>query len=111
MIYYYNSNGQSLVYSLAGFYDFESSVEDPNDDDIIYPNPTTNEVNIPFVCTSPESTISVYDTNGNNLTYQIHWQYTGEMYTIDLSGVSAGVYVVRINCGGSSSDYKVVKES
>ncbi len=95
----------------AGFYDFDSSVEDSNEDDVIYPNPTTNEVNIPFICASPEYTISVYDINGNNLTSQIHWQYTGELYSIDLSGVSAGVYVVRINCGGSSSDYRVVKES
>ncbi len=95
----------------AGFYDFDSSVDDPSGDNAIYPNPTTNEVNIPFTCTSPESTISLFDINGNNLTPQIHWQYTGEMYSIDLSGVSSGVYVVRINCGESSTDYRVVKEN
>ncbi len=95
----------------AGFYDFDSSVDDPSGDNAIYPNPTTNEVNIPFTCTSPESTISLFDINGNNLTYQIHWQYTGEMYSIDLSGITAGVYLVRINCDGSSTDYRVVKEN
>jgi hypothetical protein len=102
--------GHSSSFCSAGYYDFESSVDDQNDNDDIYPNPTTNEINIPFICTSPESTISIFDINSNDLISQIQWQYTGEMYNIDLSNITAGVYVIRINCGESSSDYRVVKE-
>ncbi len=95
----------------AGYYDFDTSIEEENKNKIIYPNPTTSKVTIPVICETSEPSLSVFDSNGKDVTAQIEWDYNGEDITVDLSHISVGIYIVRAACGTTVADYKVVKEN
>ncbi len=95
----------------AGYYDFDTSIEEQNKNDIIYPNPTTSIVTIPLICETSEPSLSVFDSDGKDVTAQIEWNYNGADITVDLSRISAGIYIVRAACGATVADYKVVKEN
>ncbi len=95
----------------AGYYDFDTSIEEQNKNEIIYPNPTTSIVTIPFICETSEASLSVFDSNGEDVTVLTELNYNGGDITVDLSRISAGVYIVRAACGATVADYKVVKEN
>ncbi len=95
----------------SGYYDFDTSIEEQNKNDIIYPNPTTSIVTIPLICETSEPSFSIFDSNGADVTSQAEWNYNGEDMTVDLSRISVGIYIVRAACGATVADYKVVKEN
>ncbi len=95
----------------AGYYDFDTSIEEEIHKDVIYPNPTTSIVTIPFICETSEPSLSIFDSNGADVTSQAEWDYNGEDITVDLSHISVGIYIVRAACGTTVADYKVVKEN
>lgn len=61
----------------------------------VYPNPTTHELNITLSPgASSKDIISIYDVHGRFIKEQLAAKY-GRNVSIDISGLSAGVYVLK----------------
>ena len=79
-------------------------VEINNQEVSIYPNPTQNTLNI----TNSKGAVGfVYDINGRELMQQV---LMNEIETIDLSGLSKGIYFIKMVNNSTSKTIKFVKE-
>jgi PKD repeat protein/N-acetylneuraminic acid mutarotase len=76
---------------------------------IIYPNPTHGKVFVRFYKSFSASDIFAEDQYGNRLFYK-HITSPGLMSPteIDLSGLSAGVYFVHVNCDNYQKVWKII---
>jgi hypothetical protein len=76
----------------------------------IYPNPTTNVVNIEISCFEKNSYYEIYDSNGLLInSKQIDSNIS--ILQIDLSNYSNAIYFIKIYCGSDFETYKVIKEN
>lgn len=82
--------------------------QDQNDG-IIYPNPTTNNIQIGTNCMNSEIHLELMDLNGSLLVSKII-PITDDYITFDLSGFPSGSYFIRLNCGEQVNTYNVIKE-
>jgi len=74
----------------------------------LFPNPTTGEVYLELPNTTPAGGhLQVMDLNGRILLRQT-WQ--NQLHSVDLSGLPAGVYVLRYEQAGQVLIGKVIKE-
>lgn len=98
--------------------DFITSTLDVNevsDDEIanmVYPNPTSGELNIDIrgIDTDSENRIRIIDMNGRVLTSRII-RGSGNVLTMDVSSLDAGVYVYEVfNAEGTISKGRFVKK-
>ena len=71
----------------------------------IHPNPTTGVIRIEGA--TPNADLSVFDVFGKRMMSD---KVTSELTELDLSGLAAGVYVIRIANAGEVTTVKVVKE-
>ena len=69
----------------------------------IFPNPTTNFVNIDTK-TQSSPTVSIFDINGKELS-QLTFV---EKYTVDVSHLDSGLYVVLVTTDGITSEQKLI---
>jgi hypothetical protein len=60
----------------------------------IYPNPTTGEVSVVFDEPVTDATLVLYDLTGTQVMHQP--SFTGSQTTLDLSGMSSGVYLLSV---------------
>ncbi len=75
-----------------------SSVEENNWLGAIYPNPTSGIINISLTTPLDEGQLEVYDMTGKLVVQPI--QMGGSLiYQLDLSGLSDGIYLLKINDG------------
>jgi hypothetical protein len=77
----------------------------------MYPNPTSDKVCIQV----PEeisgiTEIRIIDLSGMTIMLKNNPTLAGGISEIDLSGISNGIYLLRITAGGNSENYKLVKE-
>jgi hypothetical protein len=88
----------------------ETNIENQDQNDsIIYPNPTTNNIKIETSCELNEVQIELMDINGALLISEIT-HITDGYITFDLSSFPSGSYFIRLNCGEEVKIYNVVKE-
>lgn len=95
---------------------YESHFAEDNDkgligDFLIYPNPTNNDTKIEFVNEkeTANSTIEIYNSSGSLVILNNFLSRQGHNYiNVDCSGLLAGVYIVRLNIGGSISRKNLV---
>lgn len=77
----------------------------------VYPNPTTGNLTLEISGHVPESAtvrIEIYSMQGERL---LHEQYSGEMkHELSLNGRPAGIYFIRVLCGGTSGSVKIIKQ-
>lgn len=69
----------------------------------IYPNPSTNLMNLSFDATSAgEATISIFDLGGRTLLSQSRGVVGigSQTLEVDVSEIPRGIYIVRVNQGG-----------
>ena len=77
----------------------------------MYPNPASDKVYIQV----PEeisgiTEIRIIDLSGMTIMLKNNPTLAGGISEIDLSGISNGIYLLRITAGGNSENYKLVKE-
>lgn len=73
----------------------------------VYPNPANSTVNVATTLNG-DLTISVVDLNGKTLISQNKVQADNNTYTLDISSLSAGVYLVRVSNQNGSNVTKLV---
>jgi hypothetical protein len=74
---------------------------------LLYPNPTTGEVNI--LMTSKEDTkITVSNVFGQDMTDQVKLRKSSNGVVVDMSGAALGTYFIHVTTETSNSTKKVV---
>lgn len=73
----------------------------------LYPNPTTGLFTINFSTSLKNAPVSIFDVNGKLIQQQ---RMTGNNQQFNLSGVSAGIYFIKIIEGKRTIEIKVIKE-
>lgn len=75
----------------------------------VYPNPTQGSVQLVIEGLAPEQTATVVLLNINGQPLQQQPISTANT-TLDLSGYTAGVYLIRLTLNGRSKEWRVVKQ-
>lgn len=77
---------------------------------LVYPNPVDNVLNV-VVAYAENTTVSVeiFDTVGKLMTAKVTASQT-EAITLDTSALQSGVYIVKVQAGGTTSYSKIVKQ-
>lgn len=85
-----------------------TGIEDIENKEIhIFPNPVTDELNISWNMTSEKMNVSLMDLTGKVL---IRKEVYNQLEQLDLSHLSSGVYIVRIDSGKGVLTKKIRKE-
>ncbi|MCX6181365.1 MAG: T9SS type A sorting domain-containing protein [Bacteroidetes bacterium] len=75
---------------------------------LVYPNPFSDELNVSLPYFNGSASISVFDVLGKQVLRELT-NNSGGFLTINTSSLHAGIYLVKINTDGISSEYKMVK--
>jgi len=75
---------------------------------LVYPNPASKYVSVKFTSVSGIATIDLVNLTGQNVISKDYSISASGEITIDLSGVSAGTYVLWINKGKANNDKKLL---
>ena len=68
----------------------------------VYPNPTSDFVNIEFSgIKTDKAVISVYNLIGEKISTKDFYPMFNDLVQVDLSGNTAGIYLVTVNTGNS----------
>lgn len=91
---------ETLIYetSILGITDFNK-----NNDATIYPNSTNGELNISLEGSYNKIEISIFNSNGKKVLIEKNNK------TINISHLSEGIYLVKINVDGIVSSKKIIK--
>lgn len=103
-VYYCNNGG---TYPSIRANQEAGATEEFQNVDALYPNPTTGKFFITFSKELDNANVILFDINGKVIQ---QFKATGNKIDFDLSGVSAGVYMVQINDKGNRIVKKVVKQ-
>ncbi len=77
----------------------------------IYPNPTTNEVNIAFEDAVGSSVVVLYDITGKVIYHkQLSQVAPGHIEKINTDKLPAGVYALKISNDQQAASYKIIKQ-
>ena len=101
------------AYSLIGKIEYNINsyiLEKPIISDIIYPNPTTNEIIINKHCEYPTMKYKIINTWGQILSDTTINNYDNK-FVLNLTSYSPGTYILQVNCNNEISTYKVIKEN
>lgn len=101
----YNSLVREIKYKPASLF-AESQKDNNNGDFTISPNPGKGIYYINSLAGKKINQLELYDVNGK----LCRMEYTPESFKIDISGMSAGVYFLKINPGTEQFIAKIVKE-
>ncbi|MGM9817483.1 MAG: S8/S53 family peptidase [Paludibacteraceae bacterium] len=110
-----NSAGYGKVNALAGLietFSFSSleEIEKSNATLICYPNPVIDKLHVFFPKTDKNVTISVWNVNGQMVSSRYFEKVVNlQQETIDFSGISSGLYIVRISGNKTSETFKIQK--
>ncbi len=113
------SNDDKFIITNAGQYlillsNNITSVNDDKDNtefNVLYPNPTTNTVNVKFKLNLPAFTkIIVYDNTGREVksVFQGHLDYGEQNIKADIWDLRAGNYFLRVNLIGTDITFKLI---
>ncbi|MFN3194350.1 MAG: T9SS type A sorting domain-containing protein [Chlorobiota bacterium] len=88
----------------------ETNIEnqDQNDNNV-YPNPTTDNVTIETICNNSEVKLEIIDINGSVIKQDLMPISNGNI-SISLLGLPIGTYFLKVGCGNKTYTYNVVKE-
>jgi Secretion system C-terminal sorting domain len=75
----------------------------------IYPNPTTGAINIDVQGNSDQTPtiFTLYDLSGKVLQQQV---IQSNQLVLDLSSYTKGIYILKIQSGPETRDWKIIKE-
>lgn len=100
-----NNSGQVRIFSNANIL----NVDTVNFEDkfTVYPNPTTNQVQIDLKEINYQPKVQLYNMDGKLLYSQVH---NNNLITINLSSFSKGIYVLKLQFKESQQALKVIKQ-
>lgn len=84
--------------------DIKYDINKENDKIIVYPNPTSSELNL--ILPKGKGTLVVYDLNGNKI---ISNQIESQFYNINISNLNSGLYIIVFNNDNNYYTAKFVK--
>ena len=76
---------------------------------MLYPNPTEGNFELSLPNFEKELNVEVYTIHGQLISNEKYQSVSGKI-NLSLENQPAGMYVVRINSGGKTENYKVVKQ-
>ena len=76
----------------------------------MYPNPTTNYVNLSFSNASKNIDIAVFDVLGKQVFSKQKAELIDSSFTLDVSNYNNGLYFVKINSEGKTITKKLIKK-
>ena len=85
-----------------------TNIREANKDIWVYPNPTTDKININLGQIQPSISLAIFSVDGRQIHQQIIQNQ--QQATVDLSTVPSGLYLLRINTGTQSYHLKLIKE-
>jgi uncharacterized delta-60 repeat protein len=107
------ANGSSnLDYAVARYFGSEITSVQTNDAEneiSIYPNPADKTINVSFVQLNVNESVNaaIYDLQGRNILQN---QLNSLSYEIDISDLSPGIYILKLDCRGKNMIRKFVKD-
>ncbi len=75
---------------------------------LLYPNPTTSQINLSFATQLENATIKITSILGQTILEKQN--ISGNNLSFDVSNLANGMYVVSVNSGGLVSNLKFIKE-
>ncbi|SEL23830.1 endoglucanase [Aquimarina amphilecti] len=73
----------------------------------VFPNPSSNILNIKFPTTNTSSNIEIYSLQGKKVFSK---ELKSEQSNLDISNLSAGLYLIKINSNTDSYTTKIIKQ-
>ncbi len=73
----------------------------------LYPNPVTTQINISFPKTAENATFALYNVLGERI---LQTNITTMKNSVDVSGLSSGMYIASITSNNKTTSYKIIKE-
>ena len=74
----------------------------------VFPNPASDVVNVKFAGINGDVTLQMFSTDGKQVMARNTNVVAGQNLTLDISGLSAGVYTLRVNGTNGAYTQKVV---
>ena len=110
----YGNPSDEMGYGIPDFEDaynalLQLSIEDEmlENNFALYPNPVTTEVNISFPKRYTEATFSLYNVLGEQVKKA---RISSQNNQVDVSYLSAGVYIATIQTGTEKTSFKLIKK-
>lgn len=78
---------------------------------LTYPNPVTNElrVTVPANWQNKKVVYEIYQVNGM-LANRVQSSSSSQTESINVSNLSSGIYIVKVNCDGQTAQQRIVKQ-
>lgn len=73
----------------------------------LYPNPVTTQINISFPKSAENAEFALYNVLGERI---LQTRISALKNTIDVSGLSSGMYIASITSNNKTTSYKIIKE-
>ncbi len=73
----------------------------------LYPNPVTTQINISFPKSAEDAEFSLFNVLGEKI---LQTRITIMKNSIDVSGLSSGMYIASITSNNKTTSYKIIKE-
>ena len=79
-----------------------------NSDFKIYPNPANNNVTVYSKTINDEAVIKIFDVIGNELKSEQNNQNQKTSYTINVSDLANGIYILNVSTNNNSFSQKLI---
>lgn len=90
--------------------DFSSVNENGKNSIQVYPNPSSDYININFGDVTGDVTLAVYSSDGKQVMSSFANVVSGQNITLDVNGLAAGIYTVRaVSTSGTFTSKVVIK--
>jgi hypothetical protein len=110
----YNAPTDEMGYGIPNFGDALDallllSVEDQMQENnfALYPNPVTTQINISFPKSAENAEFALYNVLGERI---LQTRINTMKNSIDVSGLSSGMYIASITSNNKTTSYKIIKE-
>jgi len=105
-------NGESFGFGLnfvmrANFSSSVSIGENALNTANVYPNPTNGIVNIELTEEVSDASIVVYSVDGTIVSTDV---VSGAQFSVNLEGLTKGIYIIELNNGSNTGVYRIVKD-
>ena len=105
------SEPYTLLVQVSREFDGPSNVEDVTSKNLlnVYPNPSLGRFQITLDLPINESVhLAVYDVLGNKVTDIVNGELRKTEYAVDIAGVAAGMYYIRLNARNNIVNHKII---
>ena len=110
----YNNPTNQMGYGIPNFEDALNAILQLGYEDqfqkeqfALYPNPVTTQINISFPKSIENAELSLYNILGERV---LQTQISAVKNTIDVSGLTSGMYIAAIESNNKKTSFKIIKE-